>query len=161
MSIIDDEPFFLSDWIPPPCPEILEEELAEQLIRAIHSSDIQKIQTLIAQGVNLQFQSDEYDLPIIEAVQLSNTAIIKMLILAGADVNSTSESGVAIIAMAIRRGCLDTVKLLVESGADIHSIDDVEETALYHAAWQQKQEIYDYLYPLYPDDEYRQWLENV
>jgi ankyrin repeat protein len=158
---MNDEPLFLGNWITQPCPEMLEEELAEKLLQAIHSSDLKQVQSLIAQGINLQFQSDNHDLPIVEAVQVGNIEIIKVLILTGSDANSTSDSGVTIIDMAIRGGCLDTVKLLVESGADIHSIDEGGETALYHAAWCQKQEIYDYLYPYYLDDEYRQWLEKI
>jgi ankyrin repeat protein len=158
---MDNEPFFLGDWIPKTDPEILEEELAGQLLEAINLSDLQQIKILIEQGVNVNFQSDEYDLAIVAAVESGNLEIITALIRSGSDVNATSDSGMRVIDIAIRRNCLEMVKLLVESGADIHSIDEGRETALYRAAWEQKQEIYDYLYPLYLDNEYRQWLEKV
>jgi ankyrin repeat protein len=157
----DNEPFFLGDWIPEPDPEILEEELAGQLLKAIDLSDLQQTQILVEQCVNVNFHSDEYDLAIVAAVESGNLEIVTALIHSGSDVNATSDSGMRVIDIAIRRGYLEMVKLLVESGADIHSIDEGGETALYRAAWQQKQEIYDYLYPLYPDNEYRQWLEKV
>jgi len=90
----------------------------------------------------------------------NDIAILKQLIEAGIDVNQILEDDETPLMIAAHHGNLELVQMLVNAGANVNALPSSGYYALWNAANQGWQEIYDYLAPL-TSPELRQEAELV
>ena len=99
-------------------------------------ASVQKIQSAIEQGANVNEQNSLGFTPLITAAANSRPEIISALLEAGANVNArTKYKETALIWAASNENDLEVVKLLLEAGADVNARNGNGETALMHAAF--------------------------
>jgi ankyrin repeat protein len=89
-----------------------------QLIQAASAGNIDRVQSLLATKVNLDFDRGA---AIGKAAAAGHTQIVKLLIQAGANVNLSDRAGFTPIASAAYLGHGEIVNLLVAAGANIQA----------------------------------------
>ncbi|MDY6901945.1 MAG: ankyrin repeat domain-containing protein [Cyanobacteriota bacterium] len=95
-----------------------DENEASPLIRAILQDDLAQIETLLADGAEVNPSSSNDKVPLVAAVYRGNSEIINKLIAAGANLDKIDFSiYLPPIGMAIEKNDLQTVKLLLDAGA--------------------------------------------
>jgi ankyrin repeat protein len=98
---------------------------------AVRGDDLQKVETLIRAGANVN-GADRYGItPLNLAAVNGNPELVKRLLAAGADANATDLTGETILMTAARTGNAEAVKLLIDRGAKINAVDpEFQQTAL-------------------------------
>ena len=96
----------------------------DQLILAIHDSNVEKVTKILESGVDANGQSKVGITPLIQATWGGDMEIVKLLVASGADVNlNTVQFGSALYSAACV-GNMEVVEFLVEKKADIGFVVD-------------------------------------
>ena len=113
------------------------------IFNAAETGNIQRIKTLLEEGVDVNSKNEQGIFPLYIASQLSNSTssfeTVKFLIDNGANVNlKTVTLGTTPLMAAVERSnstsSLETVKLLLDNGADINIKNIYDANALYRAS---------------------------
>ncbi len=97
--------------------EVLKQQY-DQLIAAVESGDIEKLKSLIDQGVDIdETVYGKKSPPLALAVKRGNRAVIEFLLNNGADPNVTDTDGCSILSIALKEGRAEIAKLFL-SGLD-------------------------------------------
>lgn len=109
------------------------QELNEQLILAIDTNDIKRVEELLDKGV-----SPDADHALANAAVAGNLEICKLLVKRGAntqDFNILASIGLTPLMIAAEKGQVELVKFMLENGADRNRSDRSGNTALMLAAF--------------------------
>ncbi len=118
---------------------------------AIINNDLKMVQTLVDNGVDINFiqkLKSEYPRysPILIAIDTNNNEIAKYLISNGADTKTTSTYGAGPIHFAAKHGNVELVKYFIEDKkVSVESKDRSNQTPLYYAAYGNQVEMLEYL----------------
>jgi len=83
-----------------------------QLIQAAYDGDLQTVQTLLADGAEVNARNNRGVTALIMAAMEGHTEVAKLLLEKGADINAKSNSGLTALGAARSRGYTDIVQLL-------------------------------------------------
>ena len=109
----------------PVAPAQAEQAKVQSLDWAASNGDFQLAQTLIDQGVDVNAQSDDEDIPLHTAVIHGSLEVVKLLVNAGADPTIVNECGKNSLSLAIERGQTEIACWLRDFGVSLpESIDD-------------------------------------
>lgn len=101
-----------------------DEVSASPLIQAILQDDLDQIETLLAQGAELDPKDWQEEVPLVAAVYRQNPEVIQRLIAAGANLDRLDLAvDCSPVGMAIKQNCPDLVTLLLKAGASPDSGD--------------------------------------
>lgn len=94
----------------------------KDVFKAIYAGDLNKINSLINQGVSIHDKNHLGESTLSIACSLGNFNIARLLIQQSADVNykNMNQMGVTPLMICAQRGHLDIMKLLLDHGADIN-----------------------------------------
>ena len=100
----------------------LQELMDLELVDAIESGTLDRVQALITAGADIEAEDDLGHRPLFASViaENENLEVVRALIAAGADVNVKDENGDTALNAAAMVGSLEVVQALVASGADIY-----------------------------------------
>ena len=115
------------------------------IFRAIKNSEINKVEELIAAGINLNIQDNIGNTPLMYASMIGNRVINAILINAGADLNTQNNHGCTSLMFAVSRKNLVAVEVLAYKGADIFIKNNVGHTALQMAIYNRHLDIAEFL----------------
>ena len=102
---------------------------------AVRDNDIQKVQSLIRTGADVNSANRYGVTPLSLAATNGSAAVVQMLLKAGANPNSTLPEGETVLMTAARAGNADIVKALIARGAKVNASEKwQEQTALMWAA---------------------------
>ena len=98
--------------------------MAEQLMDAIKSGDVAKVQALLAGGMNVNEAGEGGMTPLMVAASVGHLQMVKDLLAAGADVKAQDERGYTALLCAcfnpdLDRGFPEVVKALADAGSDL------------------------------------------
>ena len=108
------------------------------LMKAVQKNDSLRVQTLIAEGANVDELDPNGDAPLVMAAYLGHTDIVRMLLEAGADVTAV-DPGMKATALhaAAYAGRTEAAALLIQHGVDINRQGPKNVyTALHDAIWE-------------------------
>lgn len=95
-----------------------------ELFSAIENADIEKINTLIDNGANVNARDENGYTPLMFASKKYMLKTVEKLLLAGADVNaSTADNGFTPLMFAAEKGDANIANLLINNGADVNRAD--------------------------------------
>lgn len=101
------------------------------LIEVASKGDIATVQTLLAQGANVNEKDKDGRTALMWAAFNGHTAIVEVLLAKGAEMNAKdNEYGWTALMVAARNGHTATVEALLTQGADVHAKDKDGKTAL-------------------------------
>lgn len=100
----------------PSCTSDIDRELVSQA----YGGNIERVQTLIHQGANLEAIAFETWTPLTAAADQGRLAVVKELITAGAHVNTPDGAGNTPLFYAAVRGRTEVVRFLIEKGGQIN-----------------------------------------
>jgi uncharacterized protein len=105
------------------------------LFRATEAGDVEKVQSLLDSGVDINERNKFGSFAINSAAVKNNMTLLRLFIEKGADVNVQNWSGdtALICATKYAGGQKETVKLLLEAGANVELQDEDGKTALDYA----------------------------
>jgi ankyrin repeat protein len=115
------------------------------LFDAVSKADADRVQELLAQGVDPNIQDKADNAPLAHAAwqeistedqKIANDKIIATLLKAGADPNRANKNKQSPLMHAVARNKINIVKLLLDSGADVDAQDNTGGTPLLYAAYQ-------------------------
>ncbi|WP_052379834.1 MULTISPECIES: ankyrin repeat domain-containing protein [unclassified Pseudoalteromonas] len=107
---------------------------SELMIRAIRHNDLNKVRSLLNNGVGINENLEGDGTPLIIAVQRNKIELVQALIDLGADVNQATDiDGNALINAAMKNN-VEIAKLLLDQGANLDAIVINDETALITAS---------------------------
>lgn len=129
------------------------------LALAVQIGNEEIIRLLLENGANVD-DGGYYDSPLHHAVGDRNINLVKILINAGANANVRNDEGYTPLMSAARMGCLEIVKLLVNAGANV-DLRDKAHSAVCYAAYSGNEGVFEYLYSLSTDLEYRDWVKDI
>ena len=92
-----------------------------QLIQAAKDGNLPTVQTLLAEGANINAKDNHGQTALFMAAFGGHTEIVKLLLGKGADVNAKDNDGATGLMIAALSGRTEIVKLLLEKGADINA----------------------------------------
>ena len=115
------------------------------LLAAAKNNDVLSIQSLLADGADVNTKDGAAITPLIWASHYGHTKSVRVLILHGADVNAQSTEGFTAIIFAAQYGYLETVGLLLKSNADLRAKNKDGMNALVSAGFQGRSEVWDLL----------------
>ena len=102
---------------------------------AVRDNDIQKVQSLIRTGADVNSANRYGVTPLSLAATNGSAAVVQMLLKAGANPNSALPEGETVLMTAARAGNADIVKALIARGAKVNASEKwQEQTALMWAA---------------------------
>ncbi|MDR4504812.1 MAG: ankyrin repeat domain-containing protein [Candidatus Scalindua sp.] len=104
--------------------------LLEELFKAIHDSDGDKLQALLDSGADPDTEIFTGVPLLMVAVGENKKPIVEALVNGGADVNVMIKKGLTLLMIAIKDGHSDIAKYLIEQGANLDVISDNGSTAL-------------------------------
>lgn len=134
------------------------------LLTAVSKQNISITERLINAGANVNCSDESRATPLISAIETENLGMTALLLQSGALVNTKiHDSGFeeTPLMAAARTGNLRIVKLLIQFGASVNDICYVPPiTALYVAAEQGHQEVFDYLLPLTTDSQQHEYARK-
>jgi ankyrin repeat protein len=90
---------------------------ASSLIEAASMGDIEKVQTLLAQGADVNAKDNDGSTALIAAATYGHIDIVQALVAKGADVNAKNNRGGTALMVAERMGHKEIVRILKEAGA--------------------------------------------
>ncbi len=96
----------------------------DPLIDASLKGNTKTVETLIAQGTDVNIRSPKGATALIMASLAGHKEIVKLLLDRGADVNAKNVRGESALYVAARRGHKEIVQLLLARGADVNAKDD-------------------------------------
>ena len=103
--------------------EVLKERY-DQLIAAVESGDIEKLKSLIDQGVDIdETVYGKFSPPLALAVKMGNRAVIEFLLNNGADPNVADTDGCSMLSIALKEGHLEIVKLFLSDSDNRPTLD--------------------------------------
>jgi ankyrin repeat protein len=108
------------------------------LMTAVRRNDVDRVRTLISQGVDVDAVDNNGDAPLVMAAYLGHDEILRLLLEAGADVTAV-DPGMKATALhaAAYAGRTEAARLLIAHGIDIDKQGPVNGyTALHDAIWQ-------------------------
>ena len=108
---------------------------SSSLSDAVLYGDVKTVQTLIANGANVNEVDATGMTPLMVAASEGQTAIAQLLVDAGADVQQAGEDGTTALMRAASANRVDIMKQLVAKGADVNAKNKGGMTALMVAAF--------------------------
>lgn len=100
------------------------------ILLAVAKQDRNRIETLLAAGVDINYR-DESGMTILgESVLSGNAAIVAMILKQGADVNGRIDAGWTPLMLAASRNDAEVLRMLLSAGADRKVLSDSGQTAL-------------------------------
>lgn len=114
------------------------------LIQAVRENELDKVKSLLDQGVNVNAQDNTNTTPLMYAAETTETSrlrMIKALIKAGANINLKNKHGNTPLMSAARYGGSETVTYLLKEGAEINAQTKNLQTALMFAAMRGDQKV--------------------
>ena len=103
--------------------EVLKEQY-DQLIAAVKSEDIEKLKSLIDQGVDIdETVYGRFSPPLALAVKRGYRAVIEFLLNNGADPNVADTDGCSMLSIALKEGHLEIVKLFLSDSDNRPTLD--------------------------------------
>jgi ankyrin repeat protein len=107
-----------------------------QLIQAAKDGNLSTVQTLLAQGADINAKGKYGTTALMDAVRKGHTKIVEVLLANGADVNAKDDKlGSTALMSAAMKGHTETVEALLAKGADVNAKDKDGFTALTFAAF--------------------------
>jgi hypothetical protein len=103
---------------------------AQSLMEEIKGGSPEGVKKLLAEGADVNAQSEDGFTPLITAIMFSRGDIARTLIENGADVNGRGGTGITPLMAASMQGDKDLAGLLVTSGADVNTVTSEGFTAL-------------------------------
>lgn len=110
-------------------------------ISAAKAGDIEKVKTLLKDGININSTNNYGETALIVAAQNGHTEIVKLLIEKGANTNILGNSFTTALMSASMNGHTEIVKLLISAGANVNLKDSEGDTALDDATFNNNTEI--------------------
>ena len=107
---------------------------SELMIRAIRHNDLNKVKTLLENGVGINENLEGDGTALIIAVQCNKIELVQTLINLGADVNQATDIDANALINAAMKNNIKIAQLLLEHGADLDAIVVNDETALITAS---------------------------
>lgn len=117
-----------------PTPLFATQEVDMELIEAAARGDSETVQTLLAQGANVEASDSRGRTALIAAAYADQVAVAELLIAAGADVNRKDQTQQSAYLIPTADGGLEFLRLMLDNGADVHSTDSYNGTGLIRAA---------------------------
>ena len=113
-----------------------------ELLKAAEAGDNRAIETLLAEGVQIDSRDRRGFTPLMYAAANDRVETINLLIVRGAEVNARSDIGETALICAVRygRGRPETVKALLDAGADPTIVMEDGGTALSWASRKKRTE---------------------
>ncbi|MGB7922728.1 MAG: ankyrin repeat domain-containing protein [Pyrinomonadaceae bacterium] len=103
------------------------------LQRAVDSGDVTSINSLIAEGADVDARSEDGWTPLMLATIKGHTEVVLALLKQGADVNARNKKGWTALMFAVSMGDLETMRALLAGRAEIDARDNDGKTALMQA----------------------------
>ncbi|KAL3494905.1 kinase-like domain-containing protein [Aspergillus germanicus] len=125
----------VTNIVPPSDPNLGGTLQSEALFEAIKRSNLSRIETCLAEGVNIEKRDGEGNTPLGFAAGTGKTAIVQRLLEARAQVNARSAGGKTALMLASHQGFEDVVGLLLQNDADCQAYSDEGLTCLHYATW--------------------------
>jgi ankyrin repeat protein len=107
-----------------------------QLVLAARAGLVDRVQSLLAEGAQVNSRDRNGDSPLNMAAQKGNEALVDVLLAAHADVQLANLAGVTPLMAAAHAGKPQIVRKLLASGARDDSLDRVKKNAAVYAAGQ-------------------------
>lgn len=118
------------------------QRLNMQLRSAAHNGNKQKVETLIAQGADINEQNKSGENALMRAVENGHIKVCELLIAKGADVNAQNyKTGNTALIVAAIMGYKTVCQLLIAHGADLSVQGKYDDTALVAAARRGQEEV--------------------
>ncbi len=114
-----------------PTPNGDEETPSARLHSAVRRGDLSLVQSLIAEGYDVDDRDKEGCTPLLTAAGRGQTDIVKLLISRGAEVDARNRNGGTALHVAAWDGRADIAKQLIEAGADVNAGRDRSGMPLY------------------------------
>ncbi|WP_339045925.1 ankyrin repeat domain-containing protein [Candidatus Mesenet endosymbiont of Agriotes lineatus] len=114
-----------------------------ELLQASRNGEIEKVQSLLNQGENVN-ATDTYgdsDIPLHYAAAKGHTNVITLLLQHKADVHAQNKCGQTPLHCAAEKGHTNVITLLLQHKADVHAQDYCGQTPLYWAAEKGHEEV--------------------
>ena len=89
----------------------------QQFIIAVRNNDIEKIESLISSGADVDYCDSQFGSPLITCITRQNIDVLAVLLKYGANVNKVNHFNVAPIEMALKVANASIINLLVNNGA--------------------------------------------
>lgn len=102
-------------------------------MEALVHNELNRAKMLLAQGINLEFQTRDGLMPLTLAALNKYKEIIELLINAGADINKHDRSGLTALDITAETGDKEIAELLIKAGAQVDQ-ESFGQTPLYWAA---------------------------
>jgi ankyrin repeat protein len=98
-------------------------ETGPELFAAAAGGQVERVETLLAQGADVNAKNAAERTPLMVAAGAGNTRIVRKLLGFGADPNLADKRGITALMEAASNGNLEVVKMLVAAGADLNAKD--------------------------------------
>ena len=105
-------------------------EQALELHRTIVDGNVEKVKSLLSDGVDINSRNRINWTPLHTAIDQKNNEIIQLLLDKNADVNSITDQGETPLHFAVKSGQKDVVEKLIAKGADVNILDIRSDNAL-------------------------------
>lgn len=110
-------------------------ETIDALMSCVISSDLKRLEELLAGGTDPDLRSRHGSTALMEACWRGDIDSARLLIQYGADVNAAANGGTSAIMLAAWKDYLDIVGLLIALGADVNAAEnEPKKTALQYTA---------------------------
>jgi pectate lyase len=103
--------------------------------------DIEKIESLIAKGTDVNARLRDLRTPLIDAAENGCTGALQLLLARGANIEARDAYGCSALHRSAEKGCLDIAALLIANGADANVKNSAGRTPLYHAVHNGQEEL--------------------
>jgi ankyrin repeat protein len=102
----------------------------DRLIEAICSENLERVEALLATGVDVNAPNDNNLTPLQVAIGCENQEMVTLLLHKGADIHA----GLVLLrTIQMQMGDIQLVKILLEHGADVNEVDEYNVTPLMYA----------------------------